>query len=59
MSLRQDVNVQGPLYLNEQPLALADALVLQSLTQSVLLQDALRAIQQTICSCRYVSTLLV
>ena len=59
MSLRQDVNVQGPQYLNEQPLALADALVLQSQTQSVLLLDALRAIQQTICPCRYVTTLLV
>ena len=29
MSLKQDVNVQGPLYLNEQQLALADVSVLQ------------------------------
>ena len=41
MSLKQDVNVQGPLYLNEQQLALSDVLVLQSLKPSVLLQDAL------------------
>ena len=41
MSLKQDVSVQGPLYLNEQPLALADVLVLQSQTQSVHLLDAL------------------
>ena len=59
MSLRKDVNVQGPHYLNEQPLALADALVLQSQTQSVLLLDAPRAIQQAICLCRYVTTSLV
>ena len=47
MSLRQDVNVQGPLCLNEQPLALADVLVLQSQTQSVHLLDALRVTPQT------------
>ena len=35
MSLKQDVSVQGPPYLNEQPLALADVLVLQSQTLSV------------------------
>ena len=56
MSLKQRVNVQGHQYLNEQPLALADALVLQSLTQSVLPQDALHATPQTICPRRYVST---
>ena len=27
MTLKQDVNVQGPLYLSEQQLALADVLV--------------------------------
>ena len=57
MSLKQDVNVQGPLYLNEQQLALADVLVLQSLKPSVLLQDALHVIVWTICPCRYVITL--
>ena len=34
MSLQQDVNVQGPLYLNEQQLALANVLVLQGLKLS-------------------------
>ena len=59
MSLQQDVNVQGPLYLNEQKLALANVLVLQSLKLSVLLQDAPRVIPRTICLSRYVSTLPV
>ena len=50
---------QGPLYLNEQQLALADVLVLQSLKLSVLLQDVLHVIQQTICLSRYVIALSV
>ena len=36
-----------------------DVLVFQSQTQSVHLLDALRAIPQTICPCRYVTTLPV
>ena len=59
MSLQQDVNVQRPLYLHEQQLALADVLVLQSLKLSVLLQGALHVIPRTTCLCRYVSTLPV
>ena len=59
MSLQRHVNIQGPLYLNEQQLALANVLVLQSLKLSVLLQDALHVIQQTICPSRYVITLSV
>ena len=51
------MNVQGPLYLNGQPLALAGVLVLQSQTQSVHLPDALRATPQTIGPRRYVTTL--
>ena len=46
-------------YPNEQQLALADMLVLQSLKLSVLLQDALHVIQQTICLSRYMITLSV
>ena len=59
MSLKQDVNVQGPLYLNEQQLALADVLVSQSQTPSVHLLDAPGLIPRTICLCRYVITLPV
>ena len=59
MSLQQDMNAQGPLYLNQQQLALADVLMLQSLKLSVLLQDALNVIPRTICLCRYVNTLPV
>ena len=59
MSLKQDANVQGPLYLNEQLLALADVLVLQGQTQSVHLHDAPRMIPQTICPSIYVTTLYV
>ena len=56
MSLEQDVKVQGPLYLNEQQLALADVLVLQSLRPSVHPLDALHVIPRTICPCRYLIT---
>ena len=51
------MNVRGLMYPNEQQLALADMLVLQSLKLSVLLQDALHVIQQTICPSRYMITL--
>ena len=59
MSLEQEVNVQGLLYLNEQQPALADVLVLQSLKPSVHQLGALHLIPRTICSCRYVITLPV
>ena len=47
------------MYLNEQQLALADVLVLQSLKPSVHPPDALPVIPRTICPCRYVITLPV
>ena len=59
MSLQRHVNVQGRLYLNEQQLAPADMLVLQSLKLSGHLQDSLHVIQQTVCPSRYVITLSV
>ena len=59
MSLKQDVDVQGPLYLSEQQLALADVLVLQSQTPSVHLLDAPHVIPWTICPRGYVTTLSV
>ena len=59
MSMKQNVNVQGPLYLNGQLLALADVLVLQSLKPSVHLLDAPQVILRTICPCRYVTTFVV
>ena len=59
MSLQRHVNVRGPLYPNEQQLALADLLVLQSLKLSILLQDALHVMQQTICPSRFLSTLSI
>ena len=59
MSLKQEVIVQGPLYLNEHQLALADVSVLQSLKPSVHSVDALHVIPRTICPCRYVITLPV
>ena len=39
MSLKQDVNVQGPLYLNEQQLALADVSVCRAYTLPTQIRD--------------------